>query len=356
LETALLNIINFQTLIATKAARVCLAAGGDPVLEFGLRRAQGGDGGLTASRAAYIGGCAATSNVLAGKHFGIPVRGTHAHSWIMAFGSELESFAAYAEALPNNCVFLVDTFDTLEGVRNAVRVGKLLRKDGHEMVGVRLDSGDLAPLSQDARKILDNAGFSEAVIIASNDLDEHLIASLKKRGAAIGVWGVGTRLVTADGQPALGGVYKLTAVRGTSGDWDYKVKLSEQAGKASIPGILQVRRFEESGRFVGDLIYDVDLGAGRKQVLLGSMEPNRKQKTPATAAYEDLMIPVLKRGQLVYQAESVDRCRQRVRKQLAGFDPSVTSLTHPRRYPVGLESELHRLRERMILEAGSTRE
>ncbi len=356
LETALLNIINFQSLIATKAARVCLAARGDPVLEFGLRRAQGSDGGLTASRAAYIGGCAATSNVLAGKRFGVPVRGTHAHSWIMAFGSELESFEAYAEALPNNCVFLVDTFDTLEGVRNAVRVGKLLRTEGHEMVGIRLDSGDLTQLSRTARRILDEAGFPEAVIIASNDLDEHLIASLKERGAAIGVWGVGTKLVTAEGQPALGGVYKLTAVRGTSGDWDYKVKLSEQAAKMSLPGILQVRRFQTAGRFVGDVIYDVSLGAGRKQVLLDSTDASREHQTPEEATYEDLLIPVLKHGQVVYQAESVGRCRQRVQKQLAEFAPEVKSLTHPRRYPVGLESELHRLRERMIREARSPRE
>ena len=217
LETALLNLLNFQSLIATKAARICLAARGEPVLEFGLRRAQGVDGALAASRAAYIGGCAATSNVLAGKIFGIPVRGTHAHSWVMSFDDEREAFLAYAEAVPNNCVFLVDTYDTLEGVRHAVETGKWLREHGYEMVGIRLDSGDLAWLSIEARKILDEAGFPKAVIIASNNLDEHIIASLKEQGAQINVWGVGTKMITAYDQPALGGVYKLSAIRGKDG-------------------------------------------------------------------------------------------------------------------------------------------
>lgn len=351
LETTLLNILNFQSLIATKSARVCLAAAGDPVMEFGLRRAQGGDGGLTASRSAYIGGCAGTSNLLAGKRFGIPVRGTHAHSWVMAFGSELESFEAYARALPNNCVFLVDTYDTLEGVRNAVRVGKQLRQSGHEMVGIRLDSGNLDRLSREARHILDEAGLGKAVIIASNDLDEHLIASLKKRGASIGVWGVGTRMVTADGQPAMGGVYKLAAVRGSSGDWEYKLKLSEQAVKMSIPGILQVRRFEKAGRFVGDVIYDTRLGSGGRQVLLDSGRVRRKRRSPTWESGEDLLIPVWRTGKQVWQAESVDCCRQRAQDQLARLDPALKRLTRPGQYPVGLESGLYHLRERMILES-----
>ncbi|HXT99615.1 MAG TPA: nicotinate phosphoribosyltransferase, partial [Polyangia bacterium] len=203
LETALLNIINFDTLVATKAARVCLAAQGDSVLEFGLRRAQGRDGALAASRAAHVGGCAATSNVLAGKCFGIPVRGTHAHSWVMSFDTEREAFQAYADVMPNNCVFLVDTYDTLEGVHNAIAVARDLRRRGKELVGIRLDSGDLAWLSVQARKLLDEAGFPNAIIVASNDLDEHLIQSLKAEGAAIGVWGVGTKLCTAYDQPAL---------------------------------------------------------------------------------------------------------------------------------------------------------
>ncbi|MES2572953.1 MAG: nicotinate phosphoribosyltransferase, partial [Verrucomicrobiota bacterium] len=228
-ETTLLNLLNFQTLIATKAARVCLATQGDPVMEFGLRRAQGADGALAASRAAYIGGCAATSNVLAGHLFGIPVRGTHAHSWVMSFDTEENAFRAYAEAMPNNAVFLVDTYDTIRGVQNAIRQGIALREKGHELAGIRLDSGDLAYLSIEARRMLDEAGFPNASIVASNDLDEHTIVSLKQQGATINVWGVGTKLVTAYDQPALGGVYKLAAVRAGSGAWEHRVKLSEQA-------------------------------------------------------------------------------------------------------------------------------
>ena len=255
-ESPLLNLINFETLIATKAARVCLAARGEPVLEFGLRRAQGIDGALAASRAAHVGGCAATSNVLAGRLFGIPVKGTHAHSWVMSFDDEQEAFMAYARAMPNNCVFLVDTFDTLEGVRRAVEAGRWLRETGHEMLGIRLDSGDLAYLSVEARKILDEAGFPDAAIMASNELDEHIIASLKGQGARIGVRGVGTRLVTGHEQATMGGVYKLAAVRQPGGAWEYKMKLSEQAEKVSNPGIQQVRRFRQDGEFLADMIYD----------------------------------------------------------------------------------------------------
>ncbi|MCP4655205.1 MAG: nicotinate phosphoribosyltransferase, partial [bacterium] len=234
LETPLLTLLNFQTLIATKAARVAMAAAGDPVLEFGLRRAQGIDGGTSASRAAFVGGCAGTSNVLAGKRYGIPIKGTHAHSWVMSFASEPEAFAAYARALPNNCVFLVDTYDTLEGVRHAIAMGKWLRERGHEMVGIRLDSGDLATLSCEARKLLDAAGFPKASIVASNDLDEYEIARLKAAGAAIDLWGVGTRLATAYDQPALGGVFKLSAFREAGGSWRPVIKLSEERLKISV--------------------------------------------------------------------------------------------------------------------------
>src|SRR3954470_12558149 len=242
LETPLLTLINFQTLIATKAARVCEAARGDPVLEFGLRRAQGVDGALAAARAAYLGGCAATSNVLAGKLLGIPVRGTHAHSWVMLFDSEREAFDAYAKAMPHNVVLLVDTYDTLQGVRSAIETGKWLRAHGRELAGIRLDSGDLAWLSIEARKLLDAAGFTGTVIYASNELDEEVIVSLKQQGARIGAWGVGTRLVTGADDAALGGVYKLSAVRRSGGPWKPRIKLSEQSAKISVPGILQIRR------------------------------------------------------------------------------------------------------------------
>src|ERR1043165_3127650 len=212
-ETALLTMVNFETLIATKASRVVQAAHGAPVIEFGLRRAQGIDGGVSASRAAYIGGCRGTSNVLAGKRFGIPVLGTHAHSWVMFYGDELEAFRAYADALPGNCTLLVDTYDTLDGVRHAITVGRELRAKGYDLTGVRLDSGDLAHLSIEARRMLDEAGFASTKIVASNDLDESVIASLLDQGARIDTFGVGTRLVTAYDPPALGGVCKRGAAR-----------------------------------------------------------------------------------------------------------------------------------------------
>jgi nicotinate phosphoribosyltransferase len=351
LETALLNLINFQSLIATKAARVCLATGGDPVLEFGLRRAQGVDGALAASRAAYIGGCAATSNVLAGKLYGIAVRGTHAHSWVMSFDDERQAFRAYAEAMPNNCVFLVDTYDTLEGVRRAVEVGLWLREQGHEMVGIRLDSGDLAWLSIEARKILDAAGFPDAVIVASNDLDEHIIQSLKQQGATINVWGVGTKLVTAYDQPALGGVYKLGAIRGDDGRWSYKVKLSEQAAKISTPGIHQVRRFRSETEFIADGIYDVEHGASKAFTVVDPLDPTRRKHLPPETPFEDLLVPIFERGQLVYQPPVLDEVRRRAQTQLAMFHAGVKRLVNPHQYPVGLELSLHDLKTQLILRA-----
>jgi len=350
-ETALLNMLNFQSLIATKAARVCLAARGEPVMEFGLRRAQGVDGGLAASRAAYIGGCAATSNVLAGKLFGIPVRGTHAHSWVMSFDDELEAFRAYAEAMPNNCVFLVDTYDTLEGVRHATEVGRWLRELGHELVGIRLDSGDLAYLSIEARKILDDAGFPKAVIVASNDLDENIIASLKEQGAMIGVWGVGTKLVTAYDQPALGGVYKLGAIRGEDGRWAYKVKLSEQAAKVSNPGIQQVRRFRSATEFVGDAIFDLEIGAPAELTIVDPLDGTRRKRVDARSAFEDLLVPVFRGGSPVYQTPELALIRERTQEQLALFHAGVKRFVNPHQYPVGLELGLHELKTGLILKA-----
>lgn len=351
LESALLNLVNFQTLIATKAARVCEAARGEPVLEFGLRRAQGIDGSLAASRAAYAGGCAATSNTLAGKLFGIPVRGTHAHSWVMAFDTEEDAFRAYAEAMPNNCIFLVDTYDTLDGVRKAVRVGKILREKGHEMVGIRLDSGDLAYLSVEARKILDESGFPNAVIVGSNDLDENIIESLKTQGAAINVWGVGTKLATAYDQPALGGVYKISAARRPGEDWQYKIKLSEQAIKISTPGILQVRRFSRDGEFLSDMIYDEQLGAGAEPTMIDPMDMTRRRKFSSDYAHHDLLVPVFRNGQLVYDNPSLTSVRERTRAQLASLHPGIRRFANPHQYPVGLEERLFELKTRLILEA-----
>jgi nicotinate phosphoribosyltransferase len=351
IETALLNAVNFETLIATKAARVCLAARGDEVIEFGLRRAQGIDGGLSAARAAYVGGCAATSNVLAGRLFDIPVRGTHAHSWVMSFASEREAFDAYAEAQPNNCMLLVDTYDTLQGVRHAVETGRRLRERGHELAGIRLDSGDLAYLSVEARKILDAEGFPRAVIVASNDLDEHVIASLKEQGAAITGWGVGTRLVTGGDDPALGGVYKLGAVRRPGEAWQHRLKVSEQAIKTTNPGLQQVRRFENEAGFVADVIYDEGEGLPDEAVLVDPVDPTRRKRVPPGTTATDLLEPVVRGGRAVQEPPPLAAVRERAATQLARLHPGIRRFVHPHQYPVGLSAELHDLKTRLVLDA-----
>lgn len=350
LETPLLNLINFQTLVATKAARIVMAARGEPVLEFGLRRAQGIDGALSASRAAYLGGCSATSNVLAGQLFGIPVKGTHAHSWIMCFDDELAAFGQYARLMPNNCVFLVDTYDSIEGVRHAVAVGQDLRRRGHELIGIRLDSGDLAWLSVEARRILDEGGFPKAAILASNDLDEHIIESLKEQGAAINVWGVGTRMITGFDDPALGGVYKLSAIRSSGGPWQYKVKLSEQTAKISTPGILQVRRFHNGGsRAVADAIFDEEHPIDGPWTIVDPLDITRRRAIASGAVGEDLLVPIFRGGRRVYQPPELEAIRQRVRDQLALFPRGVKRFVIPHLYFVGLERGLHERKTQLIL-------
>ncbi len=318
LETALLTCINFQTLIATKAHHVCRAAQDDTVLEFGLRRAQGFDGGLSAARAAYIGGVHATSNVLAGKLLGIPIKGTHAHAWVMMFDTEREAFEQYAKAMPNNCVFLVDTYDTLTGVQTAIEVGHALRAQGHEMLGIRLDSGELATLSQQARTLLDAGGFPNAKIVASDSLNEHRIRELKAQGAEIDIWGVGTNLVTAQDQPALGGVYKLSAQKHpTEEHWTPKIKLSNSPIKTSNPGRLQVYRcLDATGNWVGDFMGDVE------EAFLdatGSVLPNttihslgdQSMELNTVVSITPLLKPQLRLGRRVSQSESIDTMRSR---------------------------------------------
>ena len=355
LETALLNILNFESLIATKAARVCLAAENDPVIEFGLRRAQGVDGGLTAARSAYVGGSAGTSNLQAGQQFGIPVSGTQAHSWIMFFESESEAFTAYARAMPNNCVFLVDTYNSLDGVRHAIDVARQLRKNGHEMIGVRLDSGDRVGLSIETRRMLDKAGFTKAKIVCSGDLDEHIIADMKRHGAKIDMWGVGTKLTTGQPDAALGGIYKLGAVRRHGGRWQYRIKLSDEGAKTSCPGLLQVRRFcHPNGRFVADAICEID-HAIYQSCLIVDPETEEERKIPAQADYADLLVPIFRKGDLVYQVPQLSASRERARQQLSSLPPEVVRLDNPRAYPVGLEKSLHDLRSTLIAQAKQTR-
>ena len=368
LETALLNILNFETLIATKAARVCLAAKNDQVIEFGLRRAQGFDGGLSAARAAFVGGCAGTSNLLAGQRFGIPVSGTQAHSWVMFFPSEMEAFEAYAKAMPNNCVFLVDTYSSLEGVRHAIEVGRQLRKNGHDMIGVRLDSGDRVALSIETRRMLDEAGFTNAKIVCSGDLDEHAIAEMKRRGAKIDIWGVGTKLTTGQPDAALGGIYKLGAVRRPGGRWQYRIKLSDEPSKTSIPGLLQVRRFHQpDGRFVADAIYEIGREVSNPCVIFdletevestiagGPRAPTIPEAvgSPYSVAvqHSDLLVPVFRKGELVYQVPELSHSRERTLQQLRRLPAQVARLDNARGYPVGLEKSLHELRSTLISRA-----
>ena len=336
IETALLTLINFPTLIATKAARIVQAAQGDPVLEFGLRRAQGIDGALTASRAAYIGGCAATSNVLAGQIYGIPVKGTHSHSWVMSFEQEQEAFEAYAQALPNNCIFLVDTYNSQKGIQTAIQIGQQLEAKGHAFLGIRLDSGDLLQLSQYARKALDAAGLEHAQIVASDGLDEYKIQALKQAGSPIAVWGVGTNLVTAQDQPSLGAVYKLSAIQKISESWQYRIKVSEDALKISTPGILQVRRyFLSDGQPFGDMIWNTLQDNPTKS--LKSFDGRTVVVQERT--FEDLLRPILSHQQLLYELPSLSSIRQHAKEQLALFQNVDFKW-----YPIGLENTLQQLK------------
>jgi len=315
LETALLNLINFPTLVATKAARIAHAAAPDPVLDFGLRKAQGIDGGVTAARAAYIGGCAATSNVLAGRLFGVPVSGTHAHGWVMAFDDELDAFEAYARALPNNCVFLVDTYNTVEGIENAIRAGGVLRERGYEMAGIRLDSGDLAQLARRARRRLDAAGFHETKIAASSSLDEAVVADLKARGAPIVLWGVGTKLTTAQPDAALDGVYKLAALKNDDGRWSYRMKMSDTPGKQTRPGVQQVRRFLDGQTPVADLLFDE---AAPATAWAGGVAEH-EQRFSADTPHIDLLQPAVAGGQRLNPAPALADSREHARAQFTLF-------------------------------------
>lgn len=350
-ESALLNMINYQTLIATKAARIRQVAGQRQVVEFGLRRAHGIDGALAASWAAYVGGCDATSNVLAGKLFNIPVRGTQAHSWIMSFDDELEAFQAYAKAMPNNCLFLVDTYDSLEGVKHAIEVGKWLREQGRPLLGIRLDSGDLAYLSIEARKMLDAAGFTEASIFASNDLDEHIINSLNQQGATISAWGVGTKLVTGNDQPALGGVYKMSAVRDPDEPWRYCLKVSEQSIKVSTPGIPQIRRFQTEHEYIADMIYDEASPPSGASIMVDPMDFTRRKAIDDGTAFVDLLVPIFRNGQPVYDLPDVQAIKEYSSKQLSHFHSGVKRLINAHKYPVGLEYKLHKIRTDLVLQA-----
>ncbi len=352
-ETALLTMVNFGTLIATKAARICDAARGEPVLELGLRRAQGIDGGLAASRAAWIGGVAATSNVLAGKLYDLPVRGTHAHSWVMFWGDEPRAFRAYADAMPGNVTLLVDTFDTLDGVAHAIEVGRHLRAHGHDLLAVRLDSGDLAHLSIEARRLLDDAGFDKTRIVASNDLDERLMVSLREQGARIDTWGVGTKLVTGGDQSALGGVYKLGAVREpTAADgWRYPIKLSEQPIKISTPGIAAVQRITRGGVLCGDVIHDALQAAPGPGAQAWDLEDPTRGFTIDGDHAEPLLVTVMQDGVATGAAGDLAAARARADADRAALSPRTRRHLNPQPHPVGLDRTLHQRKLALVAAA-----
>ena len=342
LETALLNCVNFETLIATKAARVCLAAE-SPVAEFGLRRAQGYAGGVWASRAAVVGGCASTSNVLAGKLFGLPVSGTHAHSWVMAFESELEAFRAYARAFPNNCILLIDTYDVRQGLENAITVGLEMKQRGERLIGVRIDSGDLSWLAKMCRERLDEAGLSDCGVVLSNDLDEYTISSIRNEGAQVMSWGVGTKLATAYDQPTLGGVYKLSATRaGKDAPWVDRIKIAENSSKLTFPGVLGIRRYyHEDGFIAGDMVYDVNAPINGEERIVDPMDQLR-QKVLSGKRFEELLHPLARNGTSVLEPCYRDAlaAAERVRQGLENVHETQKRMLNPHSYPVGLECGL----------------
>lgn len=342
LETALLNVVGFQTLIATKAMRVCLAARGRPVAEFGLRRAQG-LGGLWASRAAVVGGCASTSNVLAGKKFGLPVSGTHAHSWVMAFSNEIEAFREYARTFPNNCILLIDTYDVVSGLENAIVVGKEMQERGAVLQGIRIDSGDLARLSKMARDRLDASGLTDCAIVLSGDLDEYVIESLLAQRACVDSFGVGAKLATAFEQPTLGGVYKLSAIQNDlTSPWEYRMKLTAQTAKLSFPGVLGVRRYvHEDGLLAGDMVYDMNQPINQDEVIVDPRNPLRSKKLAGRHASE-LLKPLVRSGRIVFDRGYRDAmlARSRALSHMDSLDESQKRLVNPHTYPVGLERDL----------------
>lgn len=350
-ESALLNMINFSTLIATKAARVVHAAGSEgSVLEFGLRRAQGPDGAMTASRAAFVGGCSATSNALAGLRYHIPVRGTQAHSWIMSFPTELEAFRAYARRYPDSALLLVDTYDTLgSGVPNAIQVARELAEQGHQLAGIRLDSGDLALLSIEARRMLDEAGFPQVRIVASNDLDEYLVESLRTQGARIDTWGVGTQLVTSGREPALGGVYKLVSIQ-EGENWRPCMKLSSNPAKATSPGVKQVYRGVTGGRFVGDVLALTAESPPQGECSLHDPLYQVPAQLLRAEHFEPLLEKVMEGGRRIRPAPSLTQLRERGLQQIQCLPPGCLRLQNPHIYPTGLSDSLFRLRQQLMQE------
>lgn len=350
IETALLNIISHQTLIATKSARIVDAAHGKSVVEFGLRRAQGPDAGIYGARAAMIGGCNGTSNVLTGQMFDIPVKGTHAHSWVMSFDSELDAFRAFAKVYPDTCLLLVDTYDTIQGIKNAITVFNELKAAGHKPVGIRLDSGDLAYLSKVARRMLDNAGFKDAVVMASGDIDEYLLESLNSQGAKIDMYGVGTKLITSEDTPSLGGVYKLSAIE-RDGKLEPRMKISDSMVKVTNPGFKTLYRIydKNNGMAVADLIALADEKPGKPLVLTHETE---RWKTTTLQDYElrPMHCKIFDGGKCVYLKPTLAEIVEFAKSEKAKFWDEYKRIDNPQIYKVNISDGLYALKHSMLLE------
>ena len=351
IESFALCTLNSQTLFATLASRMVRAAGGNPVLDGGLRRAQGLDGALSATRACYIGGIKGTSNTWAGKTLGIKAGGTMQHAFVMFFDSELEAFETYAKALPNNCVFLVDTYGTISGIKNAITACAKLKNNGYKPIGIRLDSGDLNFLSKRGRQMLDDAGLHDVIIGGSNDLDEMLISSLKLQGATIASWIVGTKMITSNSQPALGGVYKMGAIQ-KNGVWIPKIKLSDQTIKTSNPGILNAVRFEKDGKFCGDMIYDELLLDSNKEEVTAVQhnDATRQQKYNMKKINNyKILEPSIRNGKLVRKQPSLNEIRDYAQTQLSKLSEDVKQFNNPQEYHCGIDIDLHHAKTNMII-------
>ncbi|MBQ1285036.1 MAG: nicotinate phosphoribosyltransferase [Lachnospiraceae bacterium] len=361
LEAAILNIVNHQSLIATKASRVVYAAGGG-VMEFGLRRAQGPDAGIYGARAACIAGCVGTSNVLTGQMFDVAVKGTHAHSWVMSFPDEYTAFKTYAELYPDACILLVDTYDTLHsGVPNAIRVFDEMKAKGikSKFYGIRLDSGDLAYLSKKARKMLDDAGYPDAVISASSDLDENLIFSLKSQGAQITSWGVGTNMITSKDWPSFGGVYKLVAMRDSkTGEFTPKIKVSENIEKITNPGNKKIYRIysKETGKIIGDLItLDDEVFTEDQDILLFDQLSTWKKTLvkAGTFTLREVLVKVFDKGVCVYDSPSVAEITKTCEKELDTLWEETRRLVNPNKVYVDLSEKLFAIKQGLLDKAHS---
>ncbi|MEK8130411.1 nicotinate phosphoribosyltransferase [Paenibacillus filicis] len=351
-ETALLNMLNYQTLIATKAARIKQVAGEDTLMEFGTRRAQEMDAAVWGARAAYLAGFDATSNMRAGMLFGIPAKGTHAHAWVQGHDSEEEAFRLFADALPDQVTLLVDTYDTLRsGVPHAIKTAKHLEAQGKRMQAIRLDSGDTAYLSKKARKMLDDAGLPYVKIVASNDLDENIIFNLKAQGARVDSWGIGTQLITGGDQSALGGVYKLVA-RERGGEMIPVIKISGNPEKVTNPGLKEAYRIinRETGKAEADyiaLMGEEDVRRGERIKLFDPVHPYIYKHIDDYEAIP-LLKPIFEQGELVYELPTLEEIRSYHRSQLELFWPEYLRKLHPEGYPVDLSTAAWQLKMDLI--------